>query len=401
MNSRSLFVVSLLGIIGLLAFSFTYFDKPVAAQSGDPVEATGYAWSSNIGWIKFDHGPIDPVVIDSNGHFQGYAWSPNIGWIDFNPAGPYPEGPPDDHGVQVDSDTFRGPVTGWARAIAGEDFADGWDGWIKMTDLEIVDVTNSSGDIIGGQLEGFAWGSVVTGWIAFDNLFTAGGCTGVCIDQPVQTQIYNLKVNVYDYDEDGAEDYITVTYDDGTDYTVTDSQPFEADIPGGTIISIQVSKDPNLWSSDFSGCDLGDRNCNFAINEHGSISVTFGDPPDPELEFEVEIISMDRFGRILVICSPNPSFNCSSPSLSRLIFRVRNNSEDPITISLSVLDEIIDFTPSVIGGNEFLDVSIINIDREATHATGKEGVFTITNGTQTEEVIIRYIDTAPTETKNL
>jgi hypothetical protein len=44
---------------------------------------SGYAWSTNAGWIKFDptHGG---VTIDSaTGRFDGYAWGENVGWIHF------------------------------------------------------------------------------------------------------------------------------------------------------------------------------------------------------------------------------------------------------------------------------------------------------------------------------
>ncbi|BCX15355.1 MAG: hypothetical protein KatS3mg097_247 [Candidatus Parcubacteria bacterium] len=49
---------------------------------------SGYAWSPNIGWIKFRSSPGESVVygvcIDRNNEFRGFAWNDVIGWIAFN-----------------------------------------------------------------------------------------------------------------------------------------------------------------------------------------------------------------------------------------------------------------------------------------------------------------------------
>ena len=49
---------------------------------------SGYAWGTNVGWIKFD--PTDGgVTIDpTTGDFDGYAWGENVGWIHFQNASP-------------------------------------------------------------------------------------------------------------------------------------------------------------------------------------------------------------------------------------------------------------------------------------------------------------------------
>ena len=56
------------------------------------VRVSGYAWSSNIGWIKFDPSYGGVFYNQTTGNLSGYAWSSNIGWIKFenlsaNPAG--------------------------------------------------------------------------------------------------------------------------------------------------------------------------------------------------------------------------------------------------------------------------------------------------------------------------
>lgn len=47
----------------------------------------GWAWSSNVGWIKTCNGLT--LGTDS---IMGYMWSPNIGWVNFNPGGTPPSG---------------------------------------------------------------------------------------------------------------------------------------------------------------------------------------------------------------------------------------------------------------------------------------------------------------------
>jgi hypothetical protein len=51
---------------------------------------TGFAWSTNTGWINF--GPTNGgVTIDpATGSFVGFAWGENIGWINFKGTGSIP-----------------------------------------------------------------------------------------------------------------------------------------------------------------------------------------------------------------------------------------------------------------------------------------------------------------------
>ena len=95
----------------------------------------------------FDYG----VKIEEDGKFSGYAWSENIGWIKFDPQGFYPTSP--NYSVCIDlpgsgqicDGVGDYKVSGWARACAV--FADpdtcsgvlnpnrgGWDGWIEFRD---------------------------------------------------------------------------------------------------------------------------------------------------------------------------------------------------------------------------------------------------------------------------
>ena len=126
------------------------------AHAGD---VSGYAWSSNVGWLKFDGFGYGVSIDNDSGAFSGYAWSPNIGWVNFNNA---------------ELDLNDDEVSGTARACAGtgancygasvED-AGGWDGLISLSGSSygVSRIVRPS----GCSLEGWAWGSDVLGWLRF------------------------------------------------------------------------------------------------------------------------------------------------------------------------------------------------------------------------------------------
>lgn len=61
---------------------------------------SGYAWSENTGWIKFNPA-LGGVLNDGTGNLSGSAWGEGLGWIDFN-------------NVSINSSTgrFSGTATG-------------------------------------------------------------------------------------------------------------------------------------------------------------------------------------------------------------------------------------------------------------------------------------------------
>ncbi len=124
------------------------------AFAGTGQNVKGFAWSPNIGWISFNSKdcdingngifegggetpapapagcPTSGTVVDygvnidtSTGAFSGYAWSSNFGWIDFAPAGPYPMTPNN----SASYDKATGQVSGWAKILSL-----GADGWINL-----------------------------------------------------------------------------------------------------------------------------------------------------------------------------------------------------------------------------------------------------------------------------
>jgi hypothetical protein len=171
--------------------AFWVFNKndsfPAGVEAGTAQNASGYAWSENIGWISFNCtdggtcGGVDyGVNVRSDNYLEGYAWSENIGWISFNladtgaPPGQY------DYSNQgfIAKLQNNGQLQGWARALGGmADPNDGWDGWIKLYKHPSdggpdYGVTYNS---TTKEFSGFAWGSDVVGWASF-NCSDLGAC---------------------------------------------------------------------------------------------------------------------------------------------------------------------------------------------------------------------------------
>lgn len=158
----------------VLGAAFILAPAPAPAEAGAEHNMSGWAWSSNIGWISFNCtntstcGSINygVSVSETSSKLSGYAWSPNIGWISFNESdlSGCPQG-----SCQVKLNS--GKLNGWARALAGRDNpASGWDGWIsldkKSGSVNYAVTLNDDTDF-----EGYAWGSDVVGWILFNPSF--------------------------------------------------------------------------------------------------------------------------------------------------------------------------------------------------------------------------------------
>ena len=196
----ALAVLGTLAIIALLFLPLSPTSAPlsVTEAADDDKPLTGYAWSSNIGWISFrgtaKNGFPYGVVLEDDKDLTGYAWSSNIGWIKFGGNSGCPDG------GSCDAKLSGNNLVGWAKAIAGDGSAQagGWDGWIKLSgtaaDGGSYGVTKY--DIVGGlndgksSLTGFAWGGEVIGWVDFSPNIKGVApsndycTTRVCIDKP-------------------------------------------------------------------------------------------------------------------------------------------------------------------------------------------------------------------------
>ncbi|MBI4779525.1 hypothetical protein HY797_03695, partial [Candidatus Falkowbacteria bacterium] len=138
-KTKTWIIATLMFIIAFsLSSAIVYYElgfrknvKTISASASNNV--SGWAWSSNIGWISFNCTNDSPACVNSNygvdidlttGNFSGYAWSSSVGWIDFSPVGPYPEAPL--NSAHYDSST--GNITGWAKILSM-----GANGWLKMS----------------------------------------------------------------------------------------------------------------------------------------------------------------------------------------------------------------------------------------------------------------------------
>lgn len=152
----------------------------VDASSGDNL--SGFAWSSNIGWISMnctDTGSCQTsnygVNVQPGGDLSGFAWSDNIGWVSFNASdvAGCPSGPCTPH-----LDQATGDVTGWAKALAGGGpNAGGWNGFISLSGA------NYGVKVTGCTWSGWAWGDIVVGWVNFGGGFggtTVGNSANAC-----------------------------------------------------------------------------------------------------------------------------------------------------------------------------------------------------------------------------
>ncbi len=224
-TTNSLKKIALVAVIVLAAIFGTQ------KAHAETTALSGWAWSSNIGWISFNSadsgaggGPYAVTVATSSGSsigtLGGYAWSSNIGWIKFGGLSAFPSGGQVTDNATVDFTT--GNISGWVRACAGTtdgrcgsmtSRTDGWDGWISLSGSNYSSPntsgyqgTSTQGVTLGvdktkplayGKLSGFAWGGDVVGWLNFGAIASIPG-TGVTVcgtecDEENTTPAFNVS----------------------------------------------------------------------------------------------------------------------------------------------------------------------------------------------------------------
>jgi hypothetical protein len=174
LNDSLVFIVAFIAMVVLIAGVQQERWLPTSLVHADSSQnVSGYAWSSNVGWISFNCSNDNScgtanygLNIDSNGNVSGNAWSSSVGWISFNQTSGCPEA-----GCTTTPhfDKTSGALTGWARACGGTENrdctgasrTDGWDGWIKLAGT-------SYGPVFSGiTFAGYSWGSDVVGWLSW------------------------------------------------------------------------------------------------------------------------------------------------------------------------------------------------------------------------------------------
>jgi hypothetical protein len=152
---KILFLASIFGLTIISTLWISFGSIPTSEGAGTPAEISGYAWSSNIGWINFKGSSYGVVIDPDTGILSGYAWSSNIGWISFN-ISELTGCPTNPCNAKYSNSAF----SGWAKALSAD--GNGWDGWIHLspTSGTAYGLTTS-----GTTISGFAWGGEVVGWV--------------------------------------------------------------------------------------------------------------------------------------------------------------------------------------------------------------------------------------------
>jgi len=204
-------------VFALVFFLLPFWSSVVFA--GTEHNMSGWAWSSNIGWISFNNtntgGSVDYGVYknsdgtltgrnaDDTYNAVGYAWSSNIGWIQFGGLSGFPSGA----GTTASNAQVVGTeLRGWAKALSADD--NGWDGWIALSGTSYgVTLTDTGSSQYDCTID-CVWGSNVVGWVDF---------SGVIVGTPA-VLVATLNVN-----SSGATSVlITGTMGDTTNYTKND-----------------------------------------------------------------------------------------------------------------------------------------------------------------------------------
>ena len=161
------------------------------------------------------------MTVAKNGDMSGYAWSSNIGWISFEDGDTKkcPENP-----CKPKFDSKTGKVTGWARALVAKD---GWDGWIHLAPSQ---GTSYGVTVAGCDWSGYAWGSDVVGWIHFSGSnYGVLGEDDACVEQPVEIEVIGVDQDQIIVNEQGVtEVHITA----GETFTLDWSAPNGSECTG-------------------------------------------------------------------------------------------------------------------------------------------------------------------------
>ncbi len=270
-KSKILLVLSLILFAGFFAFVY-------AQASCQNHSLSGYAWSSNIGWISFScknditgGAPNYGVDVDLAGLLSGYAWSSNIGWIGFNQSdlSGCPSGT-----CEAKLASATGQVSGWARAVAGIAGSGGWDGWIKLRGTNYGALADAP---IAGTCDwsGYAWGGddnsqdAVTGWVNFKGTNYGVKGTGSGCGSP---SAYNLSVA-----KSGSGTGVVTGDINGNDGTpINCGADCDDDYASGASVVLTAAPDTGSTFANWSGdCSGTLSTCAITMNANKAVSAIF------------------------------------------------------------------------------------------------------------------------------
>jgi len=180
--------------IAVFILSLLFISPAKSEAQASICPLSGWAWSGysrqlfggwtvweGVGWVSFS-GNISgssgtyEVAADQNGWLNGYAWSENIGWVRFGGLSGFPTtGGVVSNNVRIE---INNELTGWARAcavfasgcsgaLAPDYYRGGWDGWIALRGSASGVSYGVTSNPQNGELSGWAWGGPIVGWLSF------------------------------------------------------------------------------------------------------------------------------------------------------------------------------------------------------------------------------------------
>jgi hypothetical protein len=320
-------LVVVLAVFNVFSFKSLFNTKIAEAQTPDQTvvpenlgSVLGYAWSastdapySGVGWLNFncqtapdvnnDGDPCNDAagnwgiqmnLEDGNnlGNLSGYAWSDNFGWLSFNPSDTsicfsnttneaYQHSAKAEFG-DGSNDTLD--ITGWARFIsagqAGNNSGD-WDGCVSFkgdNSLGAPSYTTTI-NVSSGELDGYAWGSSVVGWISF-------GCIGCDAHVILSSPSINLWADPTSVEPGGsttlhwqANSYVSVctTYANSNNYpswqSGTSPAPSSISLPNGSAVvsGINATTTYTLNCKDALGQPVPQASVTVTVNNNNSL----------------------------------------------------------------------------------------------------------------------------------
>jgi len=325
-----------------LIFSLAFFLPLSVSFAGTQHNMTGWAWSSNVGWISFNCTNISlgacssidyGVTVDNAGLITGFAWSPYVGWIQFGGLSGFPTGTGTYPGnAEKNGSTLRG----WARALT---YGDGWDGWISLNGSDNLN-TNPYGVVASssGAFIGFGWGSTVLGWTSFDNagadgVRLGGGAnlvvksSGVSLSSD-QIVPYNSNIEL-EYDlinmPVGQTCALTKTSPNGTPFTAisgiaSSSSAFTGPLGTNGVATTTYAYDLNCTNGQDSSFSfkVAPEVAGFSLGSQSSVGIEFLSMATTTSKFaDIEVGALGGFsGNITLSLSPlTPTVDASTTVL--------------------------------------------------------------------------------------
>lgn len=150
----------------ILGSIFYFSDRaPENIKAGTGDNLSGWAWSSNIGWVSFNctndgscgQSTYGVTINPSTGLFSGYAWSNNIGWISFNQPdlSGCPSSPCEARVSGGLNGSYPKQVIGWAKVLSTGN-------WMSLQGADYGVQLGS-----GGDFTGWSWESTDIGWLSW------------------------------------------------------------------------------------------------------------------------------------------------------------------------------------------------------------------------------------------